>query len=80
MKTTNIGEFKDNLGKFIRFIEQGEVIEIRKGNIPIAKIIPYETSKSGNRTVLGCGMGSVKILGDLTEPLIPEDTWDMHKS
>ena len=40
MKTTNIGEFKDNLGKFIRFIEQGEVIEIRKGNIPIAKITP----------------------------------------
>ena len=80
MKTTNIGEFKDNLGKFIRFIEQGEVVEIRKRNIPIAKIIPYEISKSGNRTVLGCGLGSVKILGDLTEPLIPEDSWDMHNS
>jgi antitoxin (DNA-binding transcriptional repressor) of toxin-antitoxin stability system len=80
MKTTNIGEFKDNLGKLIRFIKQGEVIEIHKCNIPIAKIIPYETLKSGNRTVLGCSMGSVKILGDLTEPLIPKDTWDMHKS
>jgi prevent-host-death family protein len=80
MKTTNIGELKNNLSKFIRSVEQGEVIEIRKRNIPIAKIIPYEASKSGNQTVLGCGMGSVTILGNLTEPLIPEDTWDMHKS
>ena len=80
MKTANISRFKDNRGKFIRFVEQSEVIEIRKRNVPIAKIIPYEISKSGNQTVLGCGMGSVTILGDLTEPLIPEETWDMHKS
>jgi antitoxin (DNA-binding transcriptional repressor) of toxin-antitoxin stability system len=38
MKTANTGEFKNNLGKFIRFVEQSEVIEIRKRNIPIAKV------------------------------------------
>ena len=78
MKTTNIGEFKDNLGKFIRIVEKGEVVEICKRNIPIALLVPHDsTRRSGNRTQLGCGMGTVQINFDLTEPLIPEDSWEM---
>jgi antitoxin (DNA-binding transcriptional repressor) of toxin-antitoxin stability system len=80
MKTANIGELKDNLSKFIRFIEQGEVVEICKRNIPIALLVPHGSGKTGNRTQLGCGRGTVQIKGDLTEPLIPEDSWDMLKS
>lgn len=72
MKTTNIGKLKDNLSKFICFVEQGEVVEICKRNIPVAKIVPHGPLKSWNQTKLGCGMGTVQILGDLTEPLIPE--------
>jgi antitoxin (DNA-binding transcriptional repressor) of toxin-antitoxin stability system len=79
MKTANIGELKNNLSKFISFVEQGEVIAICKRNIPIALIIPQSSKTSGNRTQLGCGLGTVKIKGDLTEPLIPEDNWDMHQ-
>jgi prevent-host-death family protein len=40
MKIANIGEFKNNLSKFIGFVEQGEVVEICKHNIPVAKLIP----------------------------------------
>jgi len=79
MKTTNIGKLKDNLSKFICFVEQGEVVEICKRNIPVAKIVPHGPLKSWNQTKLGCGRGTVQILGDLTEPLIPEDSWDMHR-
>lgn len=79
MKTANIGELKDNLSKFITLVERGEVIEICKRNIPIAKIIPYKNTRTGNQTKLGCGLGTVKILGDVTEPLMPENTWDMHQ-
>jgi antitoxin (DNA-binding transcriptional repressor) of toxin-antitoxin stability system len=28
MKTANIGELKDNLSKYINFVEQGEVVQI----------------------------------------------------
>jgi prevent-host-death family protein len=79
MKTTNIGELKDHLSKFIGLVESGEVVEICKHNKPIARIIPYDRSQTKNRTILGCGLGTVNILGDLTEPFIPEDSWDMHR-
>ncbi|MBW1800981.1 MAG: type II toxin-antitoxin system Phd/YefM family antitoxin [Deltaproteobacteria bacterium] len=79
MKTANIGELKDNLSKFIGFVEQGEVVEICKRNIPIALLVPHGSRKTGNRTKLGCGLKTVQIKGDLTEPLIPEDSWDMHQ-
>jgi antitoxin (DNA-binding transcriptional repressor) of toxin-antitoxin stability system len=78
MKTVNIGELKDNISKFIGLVEQGEVVEVRKRNVPIAMIIPHDSRKTGNDTKLGCGKATVQIKGDLTEPLIPEASWDMH--
>lgn len=77
MKTANIGELKNNLSKFISFVEQGEAVAICKRNIPIAMLVPHSSKTAGNRTKLGCGMGTVQIKGDLTEPLIPEDAWEM---
>jgi antitoxin (DNA-binding transcriptional repressor) of toxin-antitoxin stability system len=77
MKTANIGNLKDNLSKFISLVEQGEVIEICKRNIPIALLVPHGSKKIQNRTKLGCGVGTVQINGDLTQPLIPVDNWDM---
>jgi len=77
MKTANIGDLKDNLSKFINFVEQGEVIEICKRNIPVALLVPHGSRKNPNHTQLGCGVGTVQVKGDLTEPLIPEDSWDM---
>jgi len=79
MKTANIGELKNNLGKFIGYVEQGEVVEICKRNVPVALIVPHDSKRHGNSTKLGCGKGTVQIKGDLTEPLIPEDSWDMHR-
>ncbi len=79
MKTVNISEFKDHLSKFISLVEQGEAVEIRKRNIPIALLIPHGLKKTGNCTQLGCGLGTVQVKDDLTEPLIPEDNWDMLK-
>jgi prevent-host-death family protein len=73
MKVANIGEFKNKLSKFIGLVEQGEVVQICKHNVPVAKLVPYGSEKTGNSTQLGCGEGTVEIKGDLTEPLIPEE-------
>jgi prevent-host-death family protein len=67
MKVANIGEFKNNLSKFIGFVEQGEVVAICKHNVPVAKLIPYGIKKTSNDTQLGCGAGTVEIKVDLTE-------------
>jgi antitoxin (DNA-binding transcriptional repressor) of toxin-antitoxin stability system len=61
------------LSKFISFVEQGGVVHICKHNVPVAKLIPYGSEKTGKHTQLGCGEGTVEIKGDLTEPLIPEE-------
>ena len=42
---------------------------------PVAKMVPVPPKK--NRTKLGCGIGTGKILGPLDEPLIPESDWEM---
>ena len=76
MKIANIAELKNRLSEFLALVEQGEEIEIRKRNIAIARVIPLRR-KRPNATRLGSGAGTVRIRGDLTEPLIPESDWGM---
>ncbi len=76
MKIANIAEFKNKLSEYLSLVGQGEEIEVRKYNIPIAKVVPVRRG-SKNKTKLGCGRGSVTIKGDLTEPFIPADSWEM---
>ena len=76
MKIANIAEFKNRLSSYLSAVEAGEEIEIRKRNIPVARVVPI-THQRKNHTVLGCGKGSAVTTGDLTEPLIPESDWKM---
>ena len=76
MKVANIAEFKRKLSSYLAAVERGEEIEIRKRNLPIARVVPVARPQK-NETVLGCGRGTVKIVGDLTEPLIAEGDWEM---
>jgi prevent-host-death family protein len=76
MKIANIAELKNRLSEFLALVEQGEEIEIRKRNIAIARVIPLPP-KRPNATRLDSGAGTVRIRGDLTEPLISESDWGM---
>ncbi|RLE32433.1 MAG: type II toxin-antitoxin system prevent-host-death family antitoxin [Acidobacteria bacterium] len=76
MKIANIAEFKNSLSSYLAAVALGEEVEIRKRNIPIARVVPVQTQRK-NETVLGCGRGSVRINGDLTDPLMPENDWEM---
>lgn len=79
MKMANIAELKNNLSKFLSLVERGEEVKICKRNIPIAHLIPLAKKENKNHTKLGCGKGSVEIKTDLTEPMIPVDSWEMLK-
>ena len=76
MKTASVAELKKNLSSFIVLAQEGEEIEVLKRNVPVAHLlgIPH---KSTNRTRLGCGLGTGRILGDLTESLLPPEQWNM---
>lgn len=76
MKITSIAELKRDLSSMIALAQQGEEIEVRKRNIPVAHLIGIPGPVT-NRTRLGCGKGTGRILGDLTESLIPPDRWNM---
>lgn len=76
MKTANIADFKAHFGQFMATVERGEEVQICKRNVPIAVVVPIESDSHGPRTKLGCGSGTVKIIGDLTEPAFCLDDWD----
>ncbi len=75
MKRANIAELKNRLSEFLAYVERGEEIEVRKRNIPIAQIVPI-LKPPPNCTELGCGLNTVSIKGDLTQPLIDKGNWD----
>ena len=77
MKSANVAQFKDHLGKYLAIVEQGEKIQLCRRNIPIAMIIPSVQETPVNKTCLGCGKGSVVIESDLTEPVFAPDEWSM---
>ena len=77
MKSTNIAEFKNHMGKYLSIVEQGGEVEICRRNVPLAIMIPSkQRTIHANKTQLGCGEGSVAIHTDLTEPSFSND-WNM---
>lgn len=76
MKVANIAEFKNHLSEYLAAVADGEEVEIRKRNAPLARVVPIR-SPGRNRTVLGRGAGTVVVHGDLTEPMIPPEDWKM---
>ena len=76
MKIANIAELKNRLSEYLSFVERGEEVEVRKRNVPIAKVVPI-IAREENKTQLGCGQGTGEIRGNLTDPLIPSDAWDL---
>jgi len=76
MKTASVAELKKHLSSFLVLAQEGEEIEVLKHNIPIAHVIGIPRGTT-NRTRLGCGQHTGRIVGDLTESLLPPDHWNM---
>lgn len=71
MVTANIADLKNHLSHFLDLVVvKGEEVEIRKRNLPLARIVPITPGRV-NRTVLGCDVGSAVAQDDLTEPVLP---------
>ena len=78
MKTLNVAHFKAHLSEYLEAVEAGEEISLCRRNIPVARIIPIPKPKK-NRTQLGYYEGKAMILGDIIEPGIPLEDWNMLK-
>jgi prevent-host-death family protein len=76
MKKVSVSDLRNHLRSLLADVAKGEELEVCKHNRPFARIVAT-TAKPRNRTKPGCGRGTCRILGDLTEPLIPESNWEM---
>jgi prevent-host-death family protein len=76
MTTANIAEIKNHFSRYLDQVAHGETVQICKRNVAVAQIVPIKAKKE-NRTKLGCGAGSVKVVGDLTEPAMDSNDWSM---
>lgn len=76
MKIVDIAEFENRLSEHLATVGNGEEVEIRKRNVPLARVVPVPRP-TRNRTVLGCGRGSVVVRASLVEPLISSGDREM---
>jgi antitoxin (DNA-binding transcriptional repressor) of toxin-antitoxin stability system len=76
----NVAELKDRLAEYLARVEKGAEVIVCRRNVPVARFerIP-RPGKPGNRSQLGSMKGTVRVLGDLTEPLVPEEDWELLK-
>ena len=71
MKIANVAEFRNHLSEYLAAVASGEQVEVRKRNMPLARVVPIRRP-GRNRTMLGCGQGSVVVKTDLAAPMLPE--------
>jgi len=77
VERANIADLKDGLSRYVALAEGGSQVEICRRNVPVARLVPAASPRRSNRTRLGCGKGTGRIVGDVVEPAMPTDAWDM---
>lgn len=66
MYQVNIHDAKTNLSKLLKLVSKGEEVIISKGNIPLAKLIPFHPPYERK---LGSAMNGILIQPDFDDPL-----------
>jgi prevent-host-death family protein len=80
-ETVNVAEFRDRFSELMALVEQGGEVIVCRRNVPLARVEPIRkpARRKARRRVVGCMKGTVRIHGDLTEPCLPEEDWEMLK-
>ncbi|MSR19844.1 MAG: type II toxin-antitoxin system Phd/YefM family antitoxin [Gemmatimonadetes bacterium] len=75
MKTINASEFKAKCLAILDDVkETGEVVTILKHGKPVAQLVPPPPSDS--RYLQQSLRGTVEVLGDIIEPVLPANAWE----
>lgn len=73
--SVNIGDLKNRLSEWIDRVQEGDVIEICKRNVPVARIEGQRRRPNLSRP--GWARQSGKITGPIEGPILPEGDWHM---
>ena len=66
MDRVKIHEAKTNFSKLVSRVEEGEEIVIQRGDVPVAKLVPYTQPP---KRLAGSLKGQIWISDDFDEPL-----------
>jgi prevent-host-death family protein len=61
MRSANITELKNRLSNYLNFAKAGEVVVIRDGNLPVAKLIPFSCEDANEEELLLVPLGAMRL-------------------
>lgn len=70
MEEVTVHEAKTHLSKLLKRVEAGESLLIKRGDVPVARLIPVEMKRSPRRW--GQYAGQIEIADDFDAPLPAE--------
>lgn len=67
MSSYGIGEAKTQLSKLVHLAEEGEEVVLRRGQKPVARVVPIVSQEGGKRRKAGRMRGRVRLHTDFEE-------------
>lgn len=61
MRTVNIGELKDQLSGYLKYVKNGEEIVIKDRNVPVARILPFRQRQGWDQEAQLVASGALKM-------------------
>lgn len=61
MKTVNIAELKNKLSTYVKFARNGEEVVIRDRNLPVAKLVPFESGNASEEDLRLVAEGKMRL-------------------
>jgi prevent-host-death family protein len=80
MKRITLAELSQHLQEHLNEVQQtGEPLTVTRDNIPIATINPVPEPPEEKRAPFGCARGTISIVGDIVEPVLELDEWEVYQ-
>lgn len=78
MKSVSVSEFKARCLELLRGIEEnGETVLVTKHGRPVAEVRAPQKKRS--RSAFGCMKDRTQVVGDVVEPAVPTEEWEILK-
>jgi antitoxin (DNA-binding transcriptional repressor) of toxin-antitoxin stability system len=77
MRSVNVAELKKRISTYLTYAKNGEVVVICKGNLPVAKLVPF-VAGDANEDELNLVAGGAMRLPE--KPLDLEQLWKMPRA
>ena len=76
MNEVSVSVLKNKLSYYLAKVKEGETFLVKSHNEVVGILQPVK-AKGKNRTILGCGIGTMTISEgvDLTDPVLTEEEW-----